>query len=109
MFFVSYSSLGSGVCSPMQIIFGLKRDRSRFVFTHFSSRHIRRGLQTAQAAALGNTAIYLVERTTCVTVYTTAAGIVVAFSDPVAAMLALPKLLCCDCYYVGSYVLLMKS
>ena len=88
---------------------GLKRDCNPCVFAHFSSRHERHGLQKAQAAALGNTAIYLTEHKTCATLYTTAVRIVVASSDPVAAILTLQKLHCCDCYYIGSYVLLVKS
>ena len=75
----------------------------------FRSRHERHGLQTAQAAALGNTAIYLADRKTCATLSTTAVRTVVISSDPVAAILSLLKLHCCDFYYIGSYVLLMKS
>ena len=36
-------------------------------YTFFSSGHARHGLQTAQAAALGNTAVYLAEPKTCAT------------------------------------------
>ena len=36
-------------------------------YTFFSNRHERHGLQTTQAAVLGNTAIYLAERKTCAT------------------------------------------
>ena len=46
-------------------------------YTFFSTRHERHGLQTAQAAALGNTAIYLAERKSCATLYTTAVRIVI--------------------------------
>ena len=78
-------------------------------YTFFSSRHERHSLQTAHAAALGNNAIYLAERKSCATLYTTAVRLVVIASDPVAATLTLLELHCCDCYFLGSYVLLMKS
>ena len=86
-----------------------KRDRNRCVFTHVSNRHERHGLQTAQAAALRNTAIYLAERNTCATLYTTAVRVVVISTDPVAAIFTLLKLHCCDCYCIGRHVLLMTS
>ena len=89
--------------------YGLKRDRNPCVFTHFSSRQEGHGLQTAQAAALGNTAFYLAERKTCATLPTTVVRIVVISSDLVAAILTLLKLHCCDYYSTDSYVLLMKS
>ena len=69
---------------------GFKRDRNPCVFyTFFSSRHERHGCQTAQAALLGNTAIYIAERKTCATLYTTAVRTVVISSGPVAAILIL--------------------
>ena len=73
-------------------------------YTFFSSRHEQHGLQTAQAAALGN-----IDFKSCATLYTNAVRIVVISSDPVAAILPLLKLHSCNCYYMGSYVLLTKS
>ena len=78
-------------------------------YTFFSGRHERHGFQTAQATALGNTAIFLAERKTCVALYTTAVRTLVISSGPVVALLTLLKFHSCDCYYIGSYVLLMKS
>ena len=43
------------------------------------------------------------------TLYTTAASIVVLIGDPVAAILPVLKLHCCDFYFIGNCVLLVKS
>ena len=43
------------------------------------------------------------------TLYTTGVRIVDISSDLVAAILTLLKLHCCDCYFKGNCVLLMKS
>ena len=42
------------------------------------------------------------------TLHTTAVSIVVISSDPVAASLTLLELPCCDCYFIGNCVLLLK-